>query len=144
MICSRGSPLSCNRGRSLLLQTCICAGVEYPGVLEFERLSGFGDGPLLAAVGLVPSLCLPSILVFHHQYIQAILCIWLLLASCSGVLLRFRASGISLWLRAQVIVLAGLSLGCHMRSLHCGGLVDWLCIWVEGGRVCTVGFVHLV
>ena len=63
---NRGSHLSCNRGRSLLLQTCICAGVEYPGVLEFERLSRFGDGPLLAAVGLVPSLCLPSIFVTHH------------------------------------------------------------------------------
>jgi hypothetical protein len=33
---------------------------------SFERLSDFGDGPLLAAVGLVPSLCLPNILVFHH------------------------------------------------------------------------------
>jgi hypothetical protein len=33
---------------------------------SFERLSGFDDGPLLAAVGLVPSLCLPNILVFHH------------------------------------------------------------------------------
>jgi len=37
---------------------------------SFERLSSFGDGPL-AAVGLVPSLCLPNILVSHHQYIQA-------------------------------------------------------------------------
>ncbi|XTI89905.1 hypothetical protein V2W45_1405657, partial [Cenococcum geophilum] len=37
---------------------------------SFERLSGFGDGPL-TAVGI---------------YIQASLCIWLLLASCSGVL----------------------------------------------------------
>jgi len=57
---------------------------------SFERLSDC-DGPLLAAVCLVPSLCLPNILVFHHQYIQASLCIWLLLASCFGVLLRFRA-----------------------------------------------------
>ncbi|XTI94388.1 hypothetical protein V2W45_1438454 [Cenococcum geophilum] len=50
---------------------------------SFKRLSGFGNGPLLAAVGLVPSLCLPNILVSHHQYIQASLCIWLLLASFS-------------------------------------------------------------
>ncbi|OCK94731.1 uncharacterized protein K441DRAFT_659604, partial [Cenococcum geophilum 1.58] len=60
---------------------------------SFERLSGFGDGPL-AAVGLVPSLCLPSILVSHHQYIQASFCsgsvLWhLALALCSGI---------SLWL----------------------------------------------
>ncbi|XTI87646.1 hypothetical protein V2W45_1390496 [Cenococcum geophilum] len=52
---------------------------------SFERLSGC-DGPL-AAVGVVPSLCLPDILMSHHQYVQASLCIWLLLASCSGVLL---------------------------------------------------------
>ncbi|XTI84346.1 hypothetical protein V2W45_1367488 [Cenococcum geophilum] len=32
---------------------------------SFERLSSFGDGPL-AAVGLVPSLCLPSILVSYY------------------------------------------------------------------------------
>ena len=37
---------------------------------SFERLSNFRDGPL-AAVGLLPSLCLPSVLISHHQYIQA-------------------------------------------------------------------------
>ncbi|OCK91874.1 uncharacterized protein K441DRAFT_664108 [Cenococcum geophilum 1.58] len=65
---------------------------------SFERLSGFGDGPLLAAVGLVPSLCLPSILVSHHQYIQASFCsgsvLWhLALALCSGI---------SLWLGSHL------------------------------------------
>jgi len=68
-----------------------------------------------------------KILVFHHLYIQASLCIWLLLAPCSGVLLWLRAllapcSGISLWLRAQVIALAGLSLGRLFGSLRCGGV----------------------
>ncbi|XTI92380.1 hypothetical protein V2W45_1422929, partial [Cenococcum geophilum] len=52
---------------------------------SFKRLSSFSNSPL-ATVGLVPSLYLPNILIFHHQYIQASLCIWLLLASCSGVL----------------------------------------------------------
>ena len=44
--------------------------------------------------------------------------------SCSfgSVLFWLRASGISLWLRAQVIALAGLSLGRHRRSLRCGGV----------------------
>ncbi|OCK90274.1 uncharacterized protein K441DRAFT_666302 [Cenococcum geophilum 1.58] len=84
---------------------------------SFERLSGFGDGPLLAAVGLVPSLCLPSILVSHHQYIQASFCsgsvLWhLALALCSGI---------SLWLCARAIALARLLLRRHMRSLRCGG-----------------------
>jgi hypothetical protein len=111
----------------------------------------FGDGPLLAAVGVVPSLCLPNILVFHHQYIQAsLLHLAFTLASCSGVLHWLRAllapcSGILHWLRALVIALAGLSLGRHMRSLRCGRLVDfveWLCIWVEGGQVRTVEFVR--
>ena len=57
---------------------------------SFERLSGFRDGPL-AAVGLVPSLCLPSVLVFTISISK--------LAYAAG------------W----------LSLGRHIRSLRCGG-----------------------
>src|SRR6266576_858151 len=75
------------------------------------------DGPLLAAVGLVPSMCLPSILVSHHQYIQASLCIWLLLASCSGVLL---------WLRA-LLALCFWHLALAPCSGYCAG---WALTWM--------------
>ncbi|OCK87880.1 uncharacterized protein K441DRAFT_670009, partial [Cenococcum geophilum 1.58] len=72
---------------------------------SFEQLSGFGDGPL-AAVSLVPSLCLPT-------------------SFCSGSVLWYLAlalcSGISLWLCARAIALARLSLGRHIRSLRCSG-----------------------
>ena len=83
------------------------------------------DGPL-AAVGLVPSLCLPSVLVSTISISKLAYApgfYWLrALASCLGsVLFWLRASGISLWLRALVIALAGLSLGRHMRSLRYGG-----------------------
>ncbi|XTI83543.1 hypothetical protein V2W45_1229343, partial [Cenococcum geophilum] len=48
-------------------------------------LSSFGDSSLLAAVGLIPSLCLPNILVSHYYFCSSSVLWHLALALCSGI-----------------------------------------------------------